>query len=196
VPSYEDYRRAAALIWGTAGDFAAAEFGRLNRNHFAAALPPLPIAIGLAPYGRCFGLTRSPADWLACPRISLAVEVFTGSRRSPGGKRMVADVLVHEMAHALLLLRGEDPDHNRAGWCQLITEMSPAVIGHEINARPVLPRRIPNPARETEPSAAKTIVVRRPRPGSMTRAELARWPQSARADDYYLSDEPMSVPRF
>jgi hypothetical protein len=196
VASYEDYRQAAALLWGAAGDFAAAEFGRLNRMHFAGSIPPLPITIGLAPYGRCLGLTRSSADWLAAPRIGLATEAFTGSRRTPGGRRMVADVLVHEMVHAALMLRAQDPGHNSATWCRAIAELSPAVLGHEVDARPVLPRRIPNPARETDRSAPKTIVVRRAEPGSMTRADLARWPHSARPDDYYQRDEPMAVPTF
>ena len=47
MSTYEDYRQAAALLWGEAGDFAAAEFSRLNREHFAGSIPPMPVIIGL-----------------------------------------------------------------------------------------------------------------------------------------------------
>ena len=86
---------------------------------------------------------------------------------------MVSDVLVHEMVHAALMLRGEDPRHNGEPWCRVITELSPGVLGQEINARPVLPRRVANPDREADPAAPKTIVVRKAEPGAMSQAELA-----------------------
>jgi len=54
------------------------------------------------------GLTRVPADWLAAPRMGLVTEVFTGSRRT-GLAGMVADVLLHAVVHACLMLRGDDP---------------------------------------------------------------------------------------
>ena len=195
MSTYEDYRHAAALLWGTAGDFAAAEFARLNREHFAGSIPPMPIVIGLTAFGRCIGLTRDGC-WLDSPRITLAPELFNGNHRTAGGPRMVSDVLVHEMVHAALMLRGEDPQHNADPWCRLLAELSPAVLGREIAARPVRPRRVPNPNRDADPDAPKTIVIRKPEPGTMSQAELARWPHSCRPGDYYLKGKPIPVPTY
>jgi hypothetical protein len=48
---------------GEAGDFAAAEFARLNREHFAGSIPPMPVIIGLTAFGKCIGATRD-GGWL------------------------------------------------------------------------------------------------------------------------------------
>lgn len=194
MSTYRDYARAAALLWGPAGEFAAGEFERLNRKHFAGSVPPMPIVIGLTAFGKCLGATRG--DWPAAPRISLAPEIFTGNHRSPGGRKMVSDVLVHEMIHAALFLRGESPLHNDAPWSKLITELSPDVLGREIIARPVRTHRVPNPERESDPSAPKTIVVRQPDPGALAQSELARWPHSVRPASWYHGDEPINVPSY
>jgi hypothetical protein len=196
MATYEDYRQAAVLLWGGAGALAAEEFGRLNREHFAGSIPPVPLIIGLPAYGRCIGVTRDLEAWLAAPRIGLAPEVFTGNHRTPGGPRMVADVLLHEMIHAALMLRGEDPAHNGEPWCAMLRDLSPAVVGHEVEARPVLPRRVPNPERESDPAAPKTIVVRLAEPGQMPRQDLARWPHSCRPAGYYTGDKPVWVPTY
>jgi len=192
-PTYGDYARAASLLWGPAGELAAAEFARLNRELFAGSIPPVPVMIGLTAFGHCIGLTRT-ADWLAAPRITLAPELFNGNHRTRGGPRMVADVLVHEMVHAALRFRGEDSAHNAAPWCRLITELSPGLAGREISARPVRTRRIPNPARESDPAAPKTKVARVADPGCMPQKALARWPHSIRPDDWYAGDAPIRVP--
>jgi hypothetical protein len=196
MATYEDYHQAAALLWGEAGEFAAAEFARLNREHFAGSIPPLPVIIGLTAYGKCIGATRDGSGWLDAPRIGLAPEVFNGNDRTPGGPRMAADVLVHEMIHAALMLRGEDPGHNGEPWCRMLADLSPAVLGREVDARPVLPRRVPNPDREADPDAPRTVVVRRAEPGSLARAELATWPHSLRPRGYYVGDKPIRVPAY
>jgi hypothetical protein len=141
-------------------------------------VPPLPILIGLTAFGRCIGLTRG--GWLAAPRITLAPELFNGNHRTPGGTLMVSDVLVHEMVHAALMLRGENPGHNGAPWCRLITELSPGVLGREVSAATVGTRRVPNPDRESDPAAPKTKVVRQAQPGALARTDLATWPHSLR----------------
>ena len=196
MATYEEYRGAAGLLWGEAGEFAADEAGRLNREHFAGSVPPMPVVIGLTAYGRCIGLTRGSAGWLAAPRITLAPELFNGNHRTQGGPRMVSDVLVHEMVHAALMLRGEDPSHNGAPWCRVITELSPGVLGREITARPVVPRRVPNPERAGDDGAPKTVVVRKPEPGAMSQAELASWPHCRRPDGYYQEGKPIPVPTY
>ena len=192
MATYSDYATAAALLWGPAGEFAAAQFGRINRELFAGSVPPLPIVIGLTAYGHCIGLTRSGA----APRITLASEIFNGSGRETGGTLAVADVVLHEMVHAVLLLRGEESAHNAAPWSRVLTELSPDVLGREVTARPVGTSRVPNPARETDPAAPKTIVVRQAAEGAMTQAELARWPQSMRPDGYYAAGKRIPVPTY
>ena len=195
MSTYEDYRRAAALLWGEAGDFAATEFARLNREHFAGSIPPMPVIIGLTAFGRCIGLTRD-GGWLDSPRITLAPELFNGNHRTAGGPRMISDTLVHEMVHAALMLRGEDSGHNGEPWCRMITELSPELLGAEITARPVLPRRVPNPDRDSDQDAPKTVVVRKPEPGAMTQAELASWPHCLRPGSYYHEGKPIPVPTY
>jgi len=154
------------------------------------------VIIGLSAYGRCIGVTRSAEDWLAAPRIGLAPEVFNGNHRTPGGALMVADVLVHEMIHAALMLRGEEAGHNGAPWCRMLTDLSPAVLGCAVDARPVLPRRVPNPERESDPAAPKTVVIRRAEPGQLPREDLAHWPIACRAANYYTGDKPVWVPTY
>lgn len=202
TPTYETYASAAALLWGEAGRYAAAEFARVNRDLFAGSIIHMPIIIAMSAYGGCIGLTRAPS-WLASPRISLAPEIFNGSvdkdgrpGRMRGGPRRVSDVLLHEMIHAALILRGEDPAHNEEPWCRLITELSPEVLGRDIMARPVRTHRVPNPARETDPEAPKTIVRRIPDPGCLDQMSLARWPQSLRPAGWYDPDRPIYVPAY
>jgi hypothetical protein len=186
--TYADYQEAATRLWGPAGTYAAGEFERLNRQLYAGELPPLPIVIGLAPYGHCLGMTQR-GGWITDPRISLAPEIFNGSGRLPGGGLMVVDTLTHEMVHAVLMLRGEDPAHNNTPWCKLIAALSPTVLGHEITVSPVRPRRVPNPARAHDPKAPKTIVKRLPDEGALGQGELARWPYSCRPAGYF-DDQP------
>jgi len=192
MTTYGEYRQAAIWLWGPAGEFAADEFGRLNREHFAGSLPPLPIVIGITAYGRCIGLTRRHST----PRITLASEIFNGSHRQHGGPLTVSDVLIHEMLHAFLILRGESPDHNAAPWCRMITELSPALVGREISAEPVGTMRVPNPDRAGDPKAPKTKVVRQPKPGCLGQDQLATWPHSVRPEGYYQGQRPILVDTY
>uniref|UniRef100_UPI002AD271F5 SprT-like domain-containing protein n=1 Tax=Frankia sp. Cr1 TaxID=3073931 RepID=UPI002AD271F5 len=137
----DEYRRAATLLWKDAGKFAVDQFERINNELFADELPPLPILIGITAYGHCTGLTRFQPEG---PRITLSQTLF-----NKGGPLTVIDTLIHEMDHALLNLRGENAAHNGKPWCDLITELSPKVLGREITVRPVRSRRIPNPERVT-----------------------------------------------
>jgi hypothetical protein len=159
--SYADYRQAASVLWGAAGRFAIDEQERLNRRYFAAALPPLPVVIGITAYGRCLGLTRGPEHltWRTrVPRITLASNLFAE------GSARVSDLLLHEMVHAKLILAGLAWQHNSRPWCEEIMRLSPLVADRAILAAPVHPRRI------------KGQSVRQARDGYLSRAELARWP--------------------
>jgi hypothetical protein len=192
MTTYGEYRQAAIWLWGAAGEFAAGEFSRINREHFAGSMPPLPIVIGITAYGRCIGLTRGHST----PRITLASEIFNGSHRQQGGPLTVSDTLIHEMLHAFLMLRGENSDHNAAPWCRMIAEMSPVLGGREIQAEPVGTMRVPNPDRDTDPTAPRTRVVRRPKPGYLTQDQLARWPHSVRPEGYYDGQKAIPVDTY
>jgi hypothetical protein len=202
MATYGDYAQAAELLWGHAGHVATAEFERINTTFFDPAVPPVPVIIGLTAYGRCIGAVRDCRTWLESPRITLAPEIFTGTRTAEpkrqvhGGILMVADVLVHEMIHADLMLRGLDPGHNAEPWCAAITHLSPQLLGHTVTASPVKPRRIPNPARETNPEAPKTIVARAGVGGGLSQAELATWPHCQRPRGYYAAADPIEVPSW
>jgi hypothetical protein len=108
------------------------------------------------------------------------------------------------MTPALHMLRRNDADQLTplavplllAPRCRLIAELSPAVLGREITARPVRPRRVPHPDRASDPDAPKTKVVRKPEPGTMSQDELARWPQCCRPGGYYLEGKPIPVPPY
>lgn len=187
--TYAEVRRYTAWTWGQAGEYAADEFMRLNRKHFAGSIPPMPIVIGITAFGHCIGLTRGHST----PRISLASELFNGSDRQPGGPLSVADTLIHEMLHAFLMLRGKEPGHNFGPWCRMIAELTPDLAGVELKAEPVGTMRVPNPERDTDPGAPKTKVIRQAKPGCLTQGQLARWPHSIRPKGYYNQQEPIPV---
>lgn len=191
MTTYAEYRQAAIWLWGAAGEFAADEFARINREHFAGSITPLPIVIGIAAYGHCIGLTRGHST----PRISLASEVFNGSHRTPGGPLTASDTLMHEMVHAFLMLRGETPSHNFAPWCRMITELS-RDLGYEIQAEPVGTMRVPNPDRDTNPDAPKTKVIRKAKDGHLGQDQLARWPHSIRPGGHYDHQKPIPVDTY
>jgi hypothetical protein len=76
----------------------------------------------------------------------------------------------------------------------MLGKLSPAVLGRQVDARPVLPRRVPNPDRDADPAAPKTAVVRLAEPGQLPGQALARWPHSCRPAGYYVGDRPIWVP--
>lgn len=183
--THADYLQAAAVLWGEAGRYAVTEYQRLNSALFDGALPPLPVVIGLTAYGKCLGATRDHGEWDAghLPRISLAPEIFRGSRRMTGGRNVVTDVVLHEMLHAHLMLAGRDHKHNGRPWCQAISRLSPLLLGCDIKAVPVNPRRVDG------------TVVRRPREGHLDRKTLAGWPGTLRGPDWDRG-EPIPVDTY
>jgi hypothetical protein len=174
---HDEYLRAAETLWGHAGRFAVLEYARLNTELFDGDMPPLPILIGLVAYGRCLGVTLLQGR--PAPRITLPPEIFQGSRpvetapgkyrrRLTGGENVVRDVLTHEMVHARLMLDGRNFEHNAEPWCEWITRLSPAVLGHSVNAHPLKVRRVDGK------------VTRRAPDGQLDRATLAGWPGTLR----------------
>jgi hypothetical protein len=162
-----DYRRAASVLWGEGGEYCVDEFERLNRDHFAGVLPPLPIVIGITAYGKCIGLTRGGGSWdESLPRITIASNQFRV------GSQKVTEILLHEMIHAKLMLAKQNPDHNDKPWCSEIMRLSREVFGKEILADPVNPRRVDGK------------VVRKARDGYLTRDEIAKWPDCLRDESW------------
>jgi hypothetical protein len=158
VPTRRDQIRAAEALWGDAGTYVYRTFDELNRQHFRGELPGLPVVIGITPYGRCLGLTRYGPG---LPRITIASNQFKHAH-------VVRDVLLHEMLHAHLALTGAESKHNAVPWCEAIVRLSPAVLGHDIQAAPVKARRIDGK------------VVKAPRDGHLPQGVLARWPGALR----------------
>lgn len=186
-----EYAAAATLLYGDAAAYAYAEFDRHNREHFANTIPPLPIVFGLTAYGRCLGLTRHPGEWRTHPRITISTPLVNN-----GGEHAVSDVLLHELVHAHLMLTGQatGPSHGDA-WCRVITRLSPTVLGCEITAAYVKPRRVANPAHDTDPTAPKTLVKREPLPGALPQQVISTWPQSLRPADYGPG-EPLHIDTY
>jgi hypothetical protein len=85
---------------------------------------------------------------------------------------MVTDTLLHGMIHVLLIQRGEDPSHNGKPWCDEIMRLSPAILGHPIQAAPTKSVRINGTVRKQVPDEC------------IPRAALASWPQSLRPVGY------------
>jgi len=78
----------------------------------------------------------------------------------------------------------------------MIADLSPAVLGREVDARPLKPRRVPNPARATNPVAPKTVVARHTAHRALSQDQLATWPGSARPAGYYASGKRLEVPTY
>jgi hypothetical protein len=157
-----DYRQAAQILWGEAGAWSVDEYQRLNDLCWGGSLPPVPVVIGLVAYGRCLGLVRPQGGWGGLPRISLASNHFQD------GSAAVADTILHEMLHIHLLFNGLCGDHNGRPWCAEVERLSPLVLGMEVQARPVQPRRV------------NGRNVRLAVPGHLSRKALATWPHSLR----------------
>jgi hypothetical protein len=193
IRGYAKYRTAAETLWGPAGAYAVDAFARLNEEHFDNEIKPVPIVIGITAYGRCVGLTRSTTE-AGKPRITIASNAFAPVAINPAGRKttapppygpqMVDDVMVHEMIHALLVQRGEDPSHNGQPFIDEIVRLSPAILGHEIEAVPQVQKRIDGKNIRWTP------------PGHLDRDSISRWPHSLRAPWAYNGAEPIPVDSY
>jgi len=176
------------VLWGEAGAYAHDAYARLLPLY--PGLPDsLPIVIGITAYGHCLGLTRD--GWQHGPRISLFSSQF--ERR-----RQVDDVMAHEMIHAWLMLRGEDPAHDGAPWYAAVRRLSPAILGADLDARRGADRtsaRLPNPAYEADNGQPRTIVRKQRVPGAVRHGDVARWPQAFRPESYDWG-EPIDCPSY
>jgi len=100
------------------------------------------------------------------------------------------DVVVHELTHAHLAIRGEATEHNARPWCREVMRLSP-LIG--------LPGVVASPdkrARERDAEGRATgRLLRVPKvPGSISRTALAAWPHSLRPTTYYARHPALPFP--
>ncbi|MPZ64542.1 MAG: hypothetical protein GEU83_03155 [Pseudonocardiaceae bacterium] len=183
------YRDAAAALWGEAGMYAHDGYACFRAEHFAELPEQLPIVIGITAYGRCLGLTR--AGWEHGPRITLASNLFRA------GRGHVDDTLLHEMLHAWLHETGQDTGHDSEAWYAAVRRLSPAVLGHELDARRGAGRRsvrVPNPNAGQEGQPA--TVVRKVAVTEMVQhSDVARWPSPFRPTDHDFG-APINCPTY
>ena len=172
-----DLRGAAELFWGEAGAFIYDAYRQWRRriDLFDVLPEQLPMVIGLAPYGRCLGLTRRGE----IPRISIASTLFAE------GRNVVADVVLHEMIHAYLNITRQDPAHKARPWKLTCSALSPTVLGFDLD--------LTRPQRKSvrvDGKVRKEVV-----PGAISMAEIAGWPRTFRGTDFDPG-RPISCPTY
>lgn len=183
------YRDAAVRLWGPAGAYAHDSYTR-SLPLYPGLPESLPIVIGITAYGHCIGLTRP--DWTTGPRITLFSSLFAA------GTHQVDDVMIHEMLHAWLAVKGEDIHHDGAAWYSAVRRLSPAVLGTGLDVKRGSDRksvRVPNPDYGEGDDTRKTVVRKVPVPGAVQHADVARWPQAFRPADYDWGP-PMACPSY
>lgn len=175
---YADFRHAAGLLWGDAGRWAVDESERWNSEAFDNELPPLPIVIGLTAYGRSLAVCRYPGSNRPLPRVTIHPSEFNTE-----GLRHASHVVLHELLHAWLMLRGENSTHNAAPWCGAIVRLSRRLFDLEIVAIPETNRRAATKARRAEL-------------GAISRTAVSSWPHSIIHPNYYLPVHLMPVDTY
>jgi len=188
------YRSAAVTLWGPAGAAVHDSYSHWRTTLFPELPEQMPIVIGITAYGSCVGLTRYRASTRlpivigitagadgaeptyfrrdGTARISIASNVFAH------GRGAVSDVMVHEMLHIHLLQRGEDPAHDAEPWYAAVRQLSPAVLGRELDVRRGGARRsvrVANP-RAAEDGQPATLVRKVAATSAVPHAQVARWP--------------------
>lgn len=177
------YRLAARAFWPGHADLIYDAFEQINRLCFAGDVPMRGIVVGLTPHGGALGQTSLDGRITLHP--SLIEPKSSNPWRIPAAScnaALLADVLVHEMIHAALIDRGDNPDHNGWPWCREIARLSPLVIAEPLVASPWRRTR----AAMTEGGA---LSYQPEIEGSISRKSLAAWPQSVRPCDYYQTHD-------
>jgi len=139
--------------FGERGRRLALLFQQYNAAYFDGELHPVPILlVPVAPYGHWIGLTRQSFIYLVW-KLDEHAERAT---------------LLHEMVHAWLHQRGENPKHAGAPWCREIMRIS-RLLGHTIHAGAYAVQR----------QGKRVVRVNRAGPHgepSLPQREIATWP--------------------
>lgn len=157
----EQMRAFLSSGWGELGERIFGHFNELNDRFFAGSLAPMPICVvPVSPYGHWAGLCCGSTTRREAALIYLCVP--------RDGKTLVADrgVLLHEMLHAHLMARGDDPQHSGQAWRDEIVRLS-AIAGRTVVAR----------ATKVVKDANRKSMRVTPE-GSLTQREIASWPHS------------------
>jgi hypothetical protein len=166
----KDLRAMCGWQLGDDGERIADLFGVLNKTVFDGALPVLPVTFpATLPYGRDIG----QCHW--------CLGGANGEHRCIQIKSDVvgamADVLLHEMLHAILSHTGRDPGHNSANWCSEVMRITWLVWGREVWAAP---ERV-GKTHTDENGKRKSVRFQPKSPTgvkSIGRDTLSRWPHS------------------
>ena len=171
-----DDRHALEQLWADAGTWIADTWTRLNAQCFDDAVPYAGVVWGLTPHGRNLGHCSPTGRITLHPALLNPQSNAWGTPKAIYGERYAADVLVHEMVHALFRARSIPlpPDgsgeHNTAYWCAEIRRITPLLGLPSIQAARITPRR---------------GVGRQAKPGHLTHRQLATWPYTLRPKVYY-----------
>jgi hypothetical protein len=190
VTTTTSYRDAAVALWGDAGAYTHGTYTRLREQHYPELPAQLPIVIGITAYGHVAGLCAS--TWEHGPRITIE------SRRFAQGRHWIDDLLTHEMLHAWLHVTGQETGHKSEPWYEAVRQLSPAVLGHPLDARRGADRksvRVPNPDWREDSSEPKTLVRKITVPDVVQHRDVAGWPQAFRPDAYDWGT-PIACPTY
>jgi len=180
-------RAALENLWGTVGTWTADTWTHLNTTYFGGKAKYHGVTWGLTPHGKRLGHTwvdDGGAGVLGRITLHPALLDPRGNAWEMGpvlGARLAEHVLLHEMLHAYLGDRGLDASHNSQPWCDEIMRITPLLGLAAVQAEPVKPRRVDGK------------VVRLARDGFLSRDDLAHWPHTLMAPDYYNTEGRITV---
>jgi hypothetical protein len=158
--------------WGEIGARTADRWLAFNNSYFAGALRPLPIFFtNTTPFGKrlahCCGNER-------CRHIALNVPKSTGH----GSYGLIADAntILHEMVHQCLNERGVSPKHAHQPWREEIARIHLQITGESLSlgAQKVIKVKQPDGSRKSVRVMAEE--------GSLSQAQIARWPHNLGID--------------
>lgn len=178
--------------WGY-GRWSYDKWETFNNLYFEGILQPGGIFWGLTPHGRALGYYEGWRN-----SITLHTSLIEPSTKDPWGigkligERLAEDVLLHEMMHQAVYQRNEHKSslygHNSELWCTEVNRLvSILKLDTDLVAKPIRQRRIREPDQIKGKGQVQWVVEE----GSMTRIELATFPQSLRPTTYYSSAEQL-----
>ena len=181
-----DDRKALEALWDEAGIWIAQTWDRLNAHCFNDEVPYNGVVWGLTPHGGRLGHCSGTGRITLHPALLNPKSDAWGVKRAVFGDRYAADVLVHEMIHALFRARGipsqpgSQGEHNTRHWCDEIIRITPLLDLKPIQAAPITPRR---------------GVGRVAKPKHLSQYDLSHWPHALRPTWYYTGgNHKMRVP--
>lgn len=169
------YRDAAVKLWGDGGAYVH-DFYDEHLHLFPELPASMPIVIGITAYGKCVGLSRLHSSTLERQRITIA------SRAFKRGLGYVSDIMLHEMMHCALELRGLNTDHATQDWYDECERLAPYALGREVSLTRKQRKsiRVPNPKWKPGADVPKTLVKKKTLDVEFLHADIARFPQGIR----------------